>query len=277
MRWIIGDIHGMLRPLNALLAAVQRRDADARFVFVGDYVNRGPESCGVVNRLLGLDHAIFLRGNHDDIFDLILNGHCYMGWGEPLDVMVAFNTFMNHGLAETFTSYGIDYAELEFLLHHPNPDRLKDIVGVVPEAHREFFRSLRGVVEFDHFFAAHAFWDTDEPDHRPDLAARLAGDARLRHQILWGRYTKAQIERKKRWHRTGYFGHTPVGNYRKTGPPLPVSGPRIVLLDTGLALGPTGRLSAVCADDGTTIQVDRACQIVAAEGGDAANHANTRE
>ncbi|MEZ0265596.1 MAG: metallophosphoesterase, partial [Phycisphaerae bacterium] len=44
MRWIIGDVHGMLRPLETLLAEVRRVDSKARFYFVGDYVNRGPSS-----------------------------------------------------------------------------------------------------------------------------------------------------------------------------------------------------------------------------------------
>ena len=44
MRWVVGDIHGMLRPLRALVDAVTQRDAAARLLFVGDYVNRGPDS-----------------------------------------------------------------------------------------------------------------------------------------------------------------------------------------------------------------------------------------
>ncbi|HZL33787.1 MAG TPA: metallophosphoesterase [Tepidisphaeraceae bacterium] len=263
MRWVIGDIHGMLRPLDALLKAIPGRDPHARFIFVGDYVNRGPEAPGVVKRLLGLEHATFLRGNHDDIFDLILNGTCYICHQDSPDPMSGFRWFMNHGLAQTLTAYGADYAELDFLLQHPDFDRLNRVVAVVPEAHRAFFRSLRPVAEYDNFFVAHAFWDPDEPDTSPDLLARLAADVRLRHQILWNRFTEAQILWKKRWKRTGYFGHTPVSNYRRGIEALPVKGPQIVLLDTGAALGAHGRLTAVCADSGETLQADRAGAIIA--------------
>jgi hypothetical protein len=258
MRWVIGDIHGMLRPLDALLKEVRKRDSAARFIFVGDYVNRGPEAPGVVDRLLALDNATFLRGNHDDIFDLILNGTCYIDEGETTDPVQAFQWFMSHGLAETLGAYGADYAQLEHIVAHPDSQRLEEAVSIVPEEHRQFFRSLRVVAEYDEFFVAHAFWHPDDPDSRPDLAGRLSTAPKLRQQILWGRFTEAQIQQKKRWTRTGYFGHTPVNNYRRDGEILPVRGPQIVLLDTGAALGVQGRLSAVCADSGELVQSDRA-------------------
>jgi serine/threonine protein phosphatase 1 len=260
MRWIIGDIHGMLRPLDALLKGVHKRDPAARFIFVGDYVNRGPEAPGVVNRLISLDNATFLRGNHDDIFDLILNGECFIGHRDTPDASSAFQWFMNHGLADTLMAYGAELAELEFLLHYPDPARLKKLVGIVPESHRKFFRSLRAVAEYDQFFVAHAYWDVDHPD--VGLSTLLAADVKLRYQVLWGRFSEAQVQKKKRWKRTGYFGHTPVTNYRKIGDATPVLGPNIVLLDTGAALGIHGRLSAVCADNGEIVQADRAGAIV---------------
>jgi serine/threonine protein phosphatase 1 len=263
MRWVIGDIHGMLRPLDALLNAVQKRDPAARFIFAGDYVNRGPDVPGVIERLLAVSHATFLRGNHDDIFDLILNGKCYLCNAESSDPVAAFQWFMQHGLDDTLMAYGVDYAELDFLEQHPDAGKLSEAVKVVPEHHRQFFRSLRVVAEYDEFFVAHAFWDPDEPDSSPDLAARLAADPRLRQQLLWGRYTEAQIQRKKRWKRTGFFGHTPVVNYRKDDF-TPVYGPQLVLLDTGVALGANGRLTAVCADSGEVIQTDRAGTVIGA-------------
>jgi serine/threonine protein phosphatase 1 len=260
MRWVIGDIHGMLRTLEALLKAVQKRDSAARFIFVGDYVNRGPEAPGVVNRLLALPNATFLRGNHDDIFDLILNGECFIGHKDTPDALSAFRWFMNHGLADTLTAYGASLAELEFLLHHPDEGRLKRLVTIIPEPHRRFFRTLRPLVEYEQFFVAHAYWDADLPD--AGITTLLASDVKLRYQILWGRFTEPQIQKKKRWKRTGYFGHTPVTNYRKTGEPTPVYGPNIVLLDTGAALGVHGRLTAVNADNGEVIQTDRAGAVV---------------
>jgi serine/threonine protein phosphatase 1 len=112
MRWVIGDIHGMSRPLRALLAELERRDPQAMFYFVGDFVNRGPDSRGVVDLLLSLpgSRARFCRGNHDDIFDLILNGKSYASGADPVPV---FSWFMAHGLDRTLASYGIDEAMMQ--------------------------------------------------------------------------------------------------------------------------------------------------------------------
>lgn len=63
----IGDVHGCLTALNKMLALVEPT-ADDRFVFLGDYVDRGPDSRGVIDRILelGQDHdVICLTGNHE--------------------------------------------------------------------------------------------------------------------------------------------------------------------------------------------------------------------
>ncbi|MGL4552234.1 MAG: metallophosphoesterase, partial [Gemmataceae bacterium] len=65
----IGDIHGYSATLDALLQAVAPA-ADDRVVTLGDYVDRGPDSRGVIDRLIAL-HAtgrlIPLFGNHDEM------------------------------------------------------------------------------------------------------------------------------------------------------------------------------------------------------------------
>jgi serine/threonine protein phosphatase 1 len=63
----IGDIHGCLGPLDDLLSWVDVR-ADDQLVFLGDYVDRGPDSCGVLTRLIALRlqrRVVCLRGNHE--------------------------------------------------------------------------------------------------------------------------------------------------------------------------------------------------------------------
>lgn len=70
----IGDIHGCFDKLASLMAACDsiRAGRDARFVFVGDYVDRGPDSRAVLDFLIEqqwqeTDRIICLRGNHDDM------------------------------------------------------------------------------------------------------------------------------------------------------------------------------------------------------------------
>lgn len=63
----IGDIHGCLTALDTLLEFVQLQPDDT-LIFLGDYVDRGPNSRGVVERLIELSarpNTVFLRGNHD--------------------------------------------------------------------------------------------------------------------------------------------------------------------------------------------------------------------
>ncbi len=64
----VGDIHGYVEKLIALLDQVQPSNTD-RIVFLGDYIDRGPDSKGVINYLHDLmakfPQIVFLRGNHE--------------------------------------------------------------------------------------------------------------------------------------------------------------------------------------------------------------------
>ena len=63
----VGDVHGCLTSLDTLLDFVKLQPDDT-LIFLGDYVDRGPDSRGVIERLIELsarDNIVFLRGNHD--------------------------------------------------------------------------------------------------------------------------------------------------------------------------------------------------------------------
>src|SRR5215212_3531643 len=65
---VIGDIHGRLDRLEGLLESLPYWPD--RFIFLGDYLDRGPDSAGVLDRLLRLsqdEECIFIRGNHEDL------------------------------------------------------------------------------------------------------------------------------------------------------------------------------------------------------------------
>lgn len=258
MNWVIGDIHGMLRPLRALVDLVRGRDSSAAFVFVGDYVNRGPDSRGVIDYLLALSDARFCRGNHDDIFDLILGGEGYVRNPSATSAVAAFQWFVQHGMSETLQSYGVEPRDVERAVADGTQEAVDRLFSVVPAAHRAFVRGLPPVIDGPTYFVAHAMWDTDEPAE-PTIAGRLQGDARRQYQIIWGRYGR-ELTRVKPWRRTGYFGHTPVQTYPadlRGREHTPIRGPKIVLLDTACALTPEGRLTAVCVETGEMVQVSR--------------------
>ncbi|HNL70573.1 MAG TPA: metallophosphoesterase, partial [Leptospiraceae bacterium] len=63
--WIIGDIHGCLRELDALLDRIPEHEP---LLFLGDYVDRGPDSAGVIERCLReKERSTFLMGNHESM------------------------------------------------------------------------------------------------------------------------------------------------------------------------------------------------------------------
>ncbi len=74
---IIGDIHGCLNSLNALLEKLEPH-RDRIHVFLGDYIDRGPDSYGVIQRLIDFSKeadCVFLRGNHEQMaVDAFLGG-----------------------------------------------------------------------------------------------------------------------------------------------------------------------------------------------------------
>lgn len=264
MRWIIGDIHGLLTPLRALLDLIHRADPAPTLYFTGDYVNRGPDSSQVLDLLLTLTNARFIRGNHDDILDQILHRTSYAPNATRGDHVSAFTWFMQHGLLSTFLSYGADYAMLEHLASHPNHQKLDDLLTLIPQPHRDFIHNLIPVIEDDDMLVMHGKWDPDSPDH-PNPSTLLPHHPHLRERLLWGRFTPNEILRPKAWRRPIYFGHTPVDNYPHLVPRdefVPILGPKIILLDTASALTPNGRLTAACHELQTYHQSDRAGRIV---------------
>jgi serine/threonine protein phosphatase 1 len=72
--YALSDIHGCLNQLEGLLARCRAdaKDDAAKFVFLGDYIDRGPDSCGVLELVMGLqarqpNQVVCLCGNHEDL------------------------------------------------------------------------------------------------------------------------------------------------------------------------------------------------------------------
>lgn len=108
--YAVGDIHGHLDLLDAMLriiaedAAAQPLTGRPAIVFVGDYIDRGPASAGVIDRLIGLKavsdaqtgvEARFLMGNHEQTLLSFL------------DSAEAGPAWVEFGGGETLASYGI--------------------------------------------------------------------------------------------------------------------------------------------------------------------------
>jgi hypothetical protein len=103
----IGDIHGEARLLRALLARLPLRPADT-LVFLGDAVNRGPDSLGVVRQILALRDArpgetVCLMGNHEETWAAVWDGERFAGRpGMPGDRELARQLTSPEGHADVF-------------------------------------------------------------------------------------------------------------------------------------------------------------------------------
>jgi hypothetical protein len=263
MRWIIGDVHGMLRPLDSLIKEISRRDSQAKFYFVGDYVNRGPDSRGVIERLLALPNAKFIRGNHDDVLDHILHGEGYAANPTHGDRFMLFQWFLQHGLLQTLRSYGATDQHISRMITVRDGEAIESLVELFPPDHRRFIRELPACIDDDDLFVIHGKWPMKEKTSPREI---LSGSPspRRKHEMLWGRFEPVQVWQKKAWPKTGFFGHTPVHTYADhQGQYTPIIAPQMILLDTGVVLSSEGRLTAICAEDSTIVQFDPRGKLVA--------------
>ncbi len=137
----IGDIHGCSKALKALLSAIAPTREDT-IVTLGDYVNRGDDSRGVIDRLIALQdqcQLVPILGNHDQLFLECLTGHLAMK-----------SVWMRMGGDATLASYGT-----------------KRDFGVVPKPHAAFFKNCRRCHETQTHIFVHANYDPRLPmDHQ---------------------------------------------------------------------------------------------------------------
>jgi serine/threonine protein phosphatase 1 len=146
----IGDVHGRLDLLKKMYEGIndhlqQRAVTDWRIVHLGDYVDRGPDSRGVIDFLIaakGRDpRVICLAGNHD------------VGFLDFLAEPDKNGLFATNGGYHTAKSYGVD---LDFLDAVAFPSQYEAFRDAVPETHRHFVQDLFFSAEFGDFFFCHA-------------------------------------------------------------------------------------------------------------------------
>ncbi len=208
--WIIGDIHGCLDELELLLDRIPRKD---RLIFIGDYIDRGPDSAGVVERALEeRDRSRYLLGNHESMM--------LAYYDDPDSREGLAWTFWGNGGQATLRSYGLT-EDAEFT--------------DLPRAHQEFYRNLELAIEEDSFIAVHAGVRITSPN-----TPLLDQD---RDDLLWIR--EEWIRKEHLWNgKTIYYGHTPsryvLGANRQTEP---IPGQKSLGIDTGCVFG--GALTAV--------------------------------
>lgn len=213
MIYAVGDIHGHAAALDSALALIEADGgAEAPVVFLGDYVDRGPDSRGVLDRLIdgivaGRNWTCLL-GNHDRMFlgfvsegeiedDRISSGRSWLD--RPL------------GGAATLASYGVDGGA-----HRPLETIAEEARAAVPEAHLDFVASL-------------PLWHA-----APELVFVHAG-------IRPGVPMEEQVEDDLIWIRAGFLNdtrdHGPLIVHGHTALEHPTAFPNRVDLDGGAGYG----------------------------------------
>jgi serine/threonine protein phosphatase 1 len=108
----ISDIHGCLAALNAVLNAIEPTAEDT-IVTLGDYIDRGPDCRGVLERLIQLQSQccfVPLLGNHDELLVDIRNGEC-----ELVPNWLTFGGLATLDSYKTMVPQGIPNGHIEFL------------------------------------------------------------------------------------------------------------------------------------------------------------------
>jgi serine/threonine protein phosphatase 1 len=214
--YAIGDIHGRLDLLDAILDAIdtdlRNRPHDrVKLVFLGDYVDRGAQSAGVIYRLIEVMQsydAVCLMGNHELMFATFL------------DQPHTLDQWLSTGAAATLSSYGITPPS------HPTAAQAEALCDTLrramPLAHRVFLsnRPLTSVCG-DYLFV-HA-------GIRHGLPLSRQGEA----DLVWIRHDFTNSDEP--FEKFVVHGHTPV--------PTPEVRPNRINIDTGAFA--TGRLSCL--------------------------------
>lgn len=201
--YAIGDVHGrddLLGRLHGLISADAARRYPARprlVVHLGDYVDRGPDSAAVIERLMsGLPGFPFvcLKGNHEDMM---------LSWLETGERWDVENWLINGGL-ETLASYGMA-ANADFY-------DVRAVRAAVGERHWNWLKALKPCHREGDLFFVHAGIVPGRP-----LGAQLEKD------MLWIRY--AFLQSSADFGVRVVHGHTPA--------PAPEVRANRINLDTG--------------------------------------------
>ena len=210
--YAVGDIHGRLDLLDGLLARV---DADmakhpapyAIRVFLGDYIDRGPDSKRVLDRLIDYGRAqptVCLMGNHEVFLrEFLRNPDTLSVWSS----CGGLDTLSSYGLAPTIGA---------------QRELASDLDRVLPSSHRDFLGNLRQYFICGDFFFVHA-------GVRPGICLSEQSE----DDLLWIR--EDFLSCQNNFGKIVVHGHTPV--------PEPDVRPNRINIDTGAYA--TGRLTCL--------------------------------
>src|SRR5450759_3259828 len=217
--YVIGDIHGRLDLLDRLIDAIKRDvdeyGNDCLTVTLGDYIDRGPNSRGVIERLLANPFPgdyVALKGNHEALLEAFLE--------EP-----AIGAQWRHlGGLETLYSFGISVAPL--MVGRKYDRAAKQLRATLSPEHTKFLTSLQTSLTVGRYFLCHAGIRPGVPlEHQSELDLLWIRDEFLNSRMDFGKIV--------------VHGHTPTEK--------PEVLPNRINIDTGAFA--TGRLTCLVLEE----------------------------
>lgn len=235
----IGDIHGHYRQLIELLDKLEHNynidfEKDT-LVFLGDYVDGGPDTKQVIDHLIYLKeeypHFKFLYGNHEDLlWDAYLPHH---------PVYQSYNLWWTQGGKETLQSYAKEFTGGEYL-------KALFSIKQMPSEHLDFIKQLDPYFETEDYFFVHG-------GIYPDMTIEENKKETSRHDMIWLR--EPFISSDYDWGKKIIFGHTVDydGTYHPKGKPcMPIIRDNKIGIDT--FLHNQGRLTALILPEEKIVQ-----------------------
>jgi serine/threonine protein phosphatase 1 len=225
----VGDIHGYWEPVEMLLEKIDLKGTDL-LIFIGDYIDRGPDSKRVIEELIRLSslfrNILFLKGNHEDML---------LGSMGSDAVVRDVSIWLYNGGHTTLASYGMKRSEMEQLkMIWEDGVRFQLMNEYIPDSHIDFYRSLNLYIESERFFFCHAgispYGTVEEGKNNPQ-------------DLLWIRDHLSTVDPP--WEKTVVCGHTPLEEV--------LFNDRLICIDTGLYY--YGQLSAIDVLTGELYQV----------------------
>jgi serine/threonine protein phosphatase 1 len=189
--YAIGDVHGRADLLEQVLARIDadlasRPASDAIQIFLGDYIDRGPQSRQVLDRLIGRGRtrkSVFLKGNHETYIGAFLKNPLMLTDWRRLGGM---DTLLSYGLTPPVGMSPSAYAGLA-----------ATFAEALPANHRQFLGALRPSFTLGDFFFVHA-------GVRPGIALQQQRE----DDLLWIR--DDFLLHEGRFEKIIVHGHTPV-------------------------------------------------------------------
>ncbi len=222
--FVIGDIHGCKELVqkihNKILELSKNIEGQKLLIYLGDYIDRGPDIKETIQTLIDFQpenfKRVFLLGNHEQMLLEFISGNKNSPY-----------VWLSNGGVETFKSYGIDLSDyidpVRMKLHHEEKIREK-LLESLPSSHKDFFLHLQLNYEWNNYFFVHAGIDPDLPLDQQD-----------KEIMLWTR-EQSFFDPKMRYHKIIVHGHTPVDKIEEF--------PCRINLDTGSFY--SGNLSCMC-------------------------------